>query len=316
MRFNVFSARLLALLIFLVPAGAGFAQEADSASAPTPPPSPWKFTGNVSLTFNQVALLNWVAGGENSISGEAAALFKLEYKDKRHLWTNVLDAGYGLMKQENALLVKNQDRIEFTSQYGFEAGKSWYYSALAGLKSQFAPGYKNPQDSNRVRISDVLSPLYFTLSLGISYSPEWKFTMLLSPLTGKLTYVHSQQLANQGAFGVQKAHVNDEGVWVEGEKLRWELGAFLKFGYVNRFFKEQFGVASRLEFFSNYLEKPENVDVFFDLVLDYKLLSFLTAKAQFTMLYDDDQRILQPDGRMIPKLQLRQMFGVGLAYHF
>ena len=73
---------------------------------------------------------------------------------------------------------------------------------------------------------------------------------------------------------------------------------------------------SRLELFSNYLSKPQNVDVLFDVVLDYQLLRFLTAKFQLTLVYDDDQKITTDSGQKMAALQVRQMLGVGLAYNF
>jgi len=85
---------------------------------------------------------------------------------------------------------------------------------------------------------------------------------------------------------------------------------------VNRFYKDRIGLNSRLELFSNYLSKPQNVDVLFDVVLDYQLLRFLTAKFQLTLVYDDDQKITTDSGQKMAALQVRQMLGVGLAYNF
>ena len=54
----------------------------------------------------------------------------------------------------------------------------------------------------------------------------------------------------------------------------------------------------------------------FDVVLDYQLLRFLTAKFQLTLVYDDDQKITTDSGQKMAALQVRQMLGVGLAYTF
>ena len=76
------------------------------------------------------------------------------------------------------------------------------------------------------------------------------------------------------------------------------------------------GLTTKLELFSNYLENPQNVDVNYDLLLDFKLRSFLTARAQLTLIYDDDQKIPNAAGKPVAALQVRQMFGLGLAYRF
>lgn len=280
--------------------------------------NPWKFKGNVAFTMTQVMLHNWVPGGENSIAGEVTSYLQLDYLKNRHAWNTTLDLGYGLMKQGEARVVKNLDKIDFNTKYGFAAAKHWYVSALLGMKTQFAPGYKDPSLATRVLISDFAAPFYLALSLGIDYKPDTHFSGYFSPLAGRMTYVRRQELADLGAFGVEKAVLNpaDGTIVTPGKKVRWELGAMLRLAYVNRFYKDQFGLNTRLELFSNYLKDPQNVDVAFDLVLDYKLLSFLTAKFQLTMIYDDDQKITTAEGNRMAVLQVRQMLGVGLAYNF
>lgn len=287
-------------------------QASDSTSR-----SPWSFKGNVGVTMTQVMLHNWVPGGENSLSGEATSYLQLDYVQGRHAWNTTLDVGYGLLKQGEAPVVKNLDKIDFNTKYGFAAAKNWYVSALLNAKTQFAPGYKDPAKPTRVLISDFASPFYLALSLGIDYKYGIHFSGYLSPVSGRMTYVQRQELADQGAFGVKKAVLDSEGnVVTPGEKMRWELGAMLKLTYVNRFYKDRIGLNTRLELFSNYLDKPQNVDVTFDVVLDYKLLNFLTAKFQLMMVYDDDQKITTADGQKMAALQIRQMLGVGLAYVF
>lgn len=282
---------------------------------PEQPVSNWKFSGNAALTFNQVALSNWVAGGQNSLSGGASAFFGLDYKQDRMVWNNALKLGYGLIRQGEDPVLKNEDLIDFNSKFGYKAGGAWYYSLGLGLKTQFAPGYKDAK--SEVKISDAFAPLYLLLSLGADYKPDDHFSLLLSPASGRMTYVRSQMLADRGAFGVKKADVAPDGrVVTPGQHVRWEMGAFLKATYTNSFFKDMLGLNTSLELFSNYLDKPQNIDVNFDIALDYKLSNWLTARAQVTMIYDDDMRIKLDDGRQVARLQVRQMFGIGLAYRF
>ena len=101
-----------------------------------------------------------------------------------------------------------------------------------------------------------------------------------------------------------------------GENLRTELGGYIKLGYTNSYFNNMLGLTTKLELFSNYLDKPQNIDVNYDLLLDFKLNSFLTARAQLTLIYDDDQKLPNAAGKPVAALQVRQMFGLGLAYRF
>ena len=277
--------------------------------------STWIFSGNLAATFSQVGLTNWVAGGENTLGGQATALLDLKYAKEKRLWQNTLELGYGLMKQGDSDLIKNLDKIDFASQYGYQATHTWYYSALLGLKTQFAEGYKYPDVKNV--ISDFAAPLYIQLSLGANYKPDNHFSALISPLTGRLTFVMNQDLADVGAFGVKAGEFDALGVRMKkGENMRVELGGYIKLGYTNSFFNNMLGLTTKLELFSNYMEKPQNIDVNYDLLLDYKLSNFLTARAQFTLIYDDDQKVPSKSGKPVAALQIRQMFGLGLAYRF
>ena len=297
----------VAMLLFVGGASAqGIVLSRDSA---------WVFSGNLAATFNQVTLNNWVAGGENTLGGQATALLGLKYAKQRQLWQNTLELGYGLIKQGESAVIKNLDKIDFASQYGYKASKAWYYSALFGVKTQFTAGYKYP-DTQHI-ISDFASPLYIQLSLGADYKPDNHFSALISPLTGRWTIVKNQDLADQGAFGVKRGEFDALGVRIKpGENLRTELGGYIKLGYTNAYFNNMLGLTTKLELFSNYLDKPQNIDVNYDLLLDFKLSSFLTARAQLTLIYDDDQRLPNADGKPVPVLQIRQMFGLGLAYRF
>ena len=277
--------------------------------------SAWVFSGNLAATVNQVTLTNWVAGGENTLSGEAAMLLDLRYQKDKQLWQNTLDLGYGITKQGKQTTIKNLDKIDFSSQYGYKASQSWYYSGLFGVKTQFSEGFKYPDTKHP--ISDFAAPLYIQLSLGATYKPDMHFTAMLSPLSARWTMVNNQLLADAGAFGVKPAEFDNMGVMTKkGENLRTEVGGYVKLNYVNSYFNNFLGLNTKLELFSNYLDKPQNIDVNYDLLLDFKLSSFLTARAQFTMIYDDDQRLPDDNGKLVPRVQIRQMFGLGLAYRF
>ncbi|MDP6909327.1 MAG: DUF3078 domain-containing protein, partial [Flavobacteriales bacterium] len=55
----------------------------------------WTFGGFTSLQLNQVALVNWNAGGENSFSGIALANVFANYKKGLWVWDTRLDLGFG-----------------------------------------------------------------------------------------------------------------------------------------------------------------------------------------------------------------------------
>lgn len=54
---------------------------------------------------------------------------------------------------------------------------------------------------------------------------------------------------------------------------------------------------SRVDFYSNYLDKPQNVDVRWDTQINMKINKWFAANLNLNLIYDDDTKILQKDGR-------------------
>jgi hypothetical protein len=266
----------------------------------------WNLGGMSSLTFTQVSFSKyWAAGGENSMSGGAIVNLFANYQTEMESWSNTLNLGYGLIRQGD-LTKKSDDRIELSTQYGRKAFDHWSYSVLGSFRSQFAPGYNYPNDS--VIISNFLSPGYITTAAGLEYKPNERFRLFLSPVTGKFTIVSDDALSAAGAFGVEP-----------GEKFRAELGGFLKMVY-NTPLVTNVDLLSRLDLFSNYLNNPQNIDVNFELLINMKINEFLSATINTLLVYDDDINFeidpLGEPGRVGPRLQFKEVFGLGLSYKF
>jgi len=294
-----------------------------SASAQSDTTSNWKKGGTVSLNLTQVALSNWASGGENSISAVGFLNLFANYKKGNSTWDNTLDIGYGQIKQGDRNWIKSDDRIELNSKYGYKATKSFYYSALYNLKTQSAPGYQAaPADS--VKISNFLAPAYNIISIGLDYKPSDTFSLYFSPVTGKITIVNDQTLADAGAFGVSGAEYDNLGNLVTaGQKMRFEFGAYLQMKY-KRDIMENVTLAAKLDLFSNYLNNPGNIDINGEAILTMKINKFLSANVSVTAIYDDDITITEDKnnngiievGESGPRLQIKEVLGVGLSYKF
>ena len=285
-----------------------------------PVESKWKKGGMASLTFNQVSLTNWAAGGQSSISGNAFVNLFANYKDEKQTWDNSLDLGYGLIRNNSQPFVKSDDRIELNSKYGRNINKNWYYSGLLNFRTQFAAGYNIPNDS--VLISDFLAPGYILLALGFDFKPSDNFTLMLSPVTSKTTIVNNQTLADAGAFGVEGAEFDALGNRVAaGKMMRNEIGAFLKLMY-KKDIVENVNFQTKLDLFSNYINNPQNIDVNWETIVTMKINKFLSANFNTHLIYDDDINIAvdnNDDGitdAVGPRVQFKEVFGLGLSYKF
>jgi hypothetical protein len=270
----------------------------------------WKKKGDITLSFNQVSFSNWSAGGQNSISGVAFYNYAFNYLKARTSWDNSLNLGYGLMKEGDRELMKSEDKLEFSSKAGYKMSdqSKWFLTGLFNLRSQFAEGFKYPDMDNK--ISAFFAPAYITFALGADFKPSDKFSLFLSPLSAKFTIVADEDLSAMGAFGVEK-----------GDKFRAEMGSTLKSELKFPLFTNV-DVVTALGLFSNYLKKPQNIDVNWDFRINMKINTFLSANLITNMIYDDDiyvavdrnnDGIFEGKGR---RIQLKQLFGAGFSYKF
>ena len=287
----------------------------------------WRIGGVFNVNFSQVSLNNWAAGGQNSISINALSSLFAHYKKGKSTWDNYLDLGYGLVKQgEEGDYIKSDDKIELTSKYGRKATKNWYYSGLFNFRSQFTEGFNYPDDSTI--ISDFMAPGYFLGAIGMDYKQGNNITLFLAPLTAKLTVVNVGVLADAGAFGVDPAEFDSNGLKTkDGSSTRLEVGGYLRFGY-NRKVMENVSYSTNLSLFSNYENNPQNIDVNWDNLLSLKVNKYISAAFSTSLIYDDDIDIqelnddgtekLAANGQPIvgPRTQFKYVIGVGFSYRF
>jgi hypothetical protein len=266
----------------------------------------WKRGGVFAVNFTQASFTNWAAGGVNSVSGQTLFNLFANYKKGSTTWDNTLDMAYGLLQQgKSSLIRKTDDKFDFTSKYGrYAFAKVWYYSVLFNFKTQFSPGYTYPNDTTKSRISDMLAPGYALLAIGLDYKPNDAFSLFLSPFTGRTTIVTAPLLSEVGAFGVKP-----------GETLRNEFGGYLRAQY-RKDIMTNVNLATKLELFSNYLDRPQNVDLNWEVLLSMKVNKYLSASINTQMIYDHDITILREDGSSGPALQFREVLGIGFSAKF
>ncbi len=283
----------------------------------------WKKGGDAGLNFSQSSFKNWAAGGENALSLTAYTNVFSNYKKGLNAWDNSLSMAYGVLQSGTSAPRKNEDKIELTSTYGRYAFlKRWYYSAMVNAKSQFADGYTYPNDSTV--ISRFAAPAYVLLSLGLDYkTTDGVFSLFISPATLKSTFVNDQALANAGAYGVEKAEYDAFGTMTKQGKLaRYELGGYIRAQYKKDIAKNV-NLATKLELFSNYLDRPQNIDVNWEVLLNMKINKFLSANIATQMIYDNDIPVSvtrEVSGVKVlgtgPRLQFKEVLSLGLAYKF
>lgn len=276
----------------------------------------WQYGGVVMMNFGQTALSNWAAGGENSVSGNSFFNFFANYRKNSLTWDNTIDLGYGLLRQNNQNR-KTDDKIDFSTKIGMAASKNWYYSGLLNFRSQFTTGYKYPNDTTQIKISDFFAPAYIVTAIGMDYKPGKTFTAFIAPLTGKITIVANQKLADAGAFGVEPAKFQNNVMVEEGERIRQEFGGYCKVAFQKEIMTNV-NLSSKIDVFSNYLDNPQNIDVNWQVLISMKVNKFISASLSTQLIYDDDikNKNKTTHAEEGAKIQFKEILGIGFSYKF
>lgn len=263
----------------------------------------WVLKGVTGINISQTALSNWSAGGENSIAGNAYLNGSLTRKSGNWLWQNALVMEYGLSKTKTNGTQKTNDNFNFSTQLGYTTNNVWFYTAMADLKTQFYKGYNYPDKSNY--ISNFFAPAYSNISLGMEFRPNARYSLFLSPVSGKLTFVSDDYLSELGSFGVDP-----------GDRFKAEVGAYFK-ARAEQNLMENVDLVSTIDFFTPYSNQFGNVDINWDILISMKINSFLSATVNATLKYDNDVKTVDDDGQARgAKVQLKEVLGIGLAYNF
>ena len=253
----------------------------------------WKHFGISSLTFGQTSLQNWMAGGDNTVSGNFVFNTSLNYLDDKFFWDNTLLLEYGLVYSSVSDWQKATDKLSLTSIGGRKISKNWSVSALLKFYTQLTKGYNYPNKDHY--ISTFMTPGYLDIALGFTYKPNPKYSLFLSPLSERAIFVLNDSLSNVGAFGVDP-----------GKKTRFETGAYL-LANTTQALSPNLNLISTVDLFTPYTKDFGNIDVNWDLLLSYKINKLFTASLNTTLRYYEKE---------VKKVQFKEIVGLGLTYQF
>ena len=263
----------------------------------------WERKGLTAINLSQASLSSWSAGGESALGLDALLTYTADFKKDRHLLNNRLELAYGLNKTDGNGTRKTNDKIYLSSTYGYQLRKNFYLSALLTFQTQFAKGY-NYDVSQDIFITKFMAPGYLILGAGVTWTPKAYFTLTFTPAAWRGTFVTNKRLSDAGDFGVKK-----------GKHLFSEFGADLKAEVKYEFLKNM-TIYSRLEFYTNYLEQPQNIDIRWDVLLNMKINNWFSTNLTTNLIYDNDVKIVQKDGTAGPRVQFKEILGVGLQFNF
>mgnify|MGYP000797230057 CR=1 FL=1 len=213
----------------------------------------------------------------------------------------VLD--YGLSKTKSQGMRKSSDKIGLSTQLGYSTDNVWFYTLMGDLNTQFAKGYDYPDKEHQ--ISNFFAPAYSNIALGMEWRPKSNYSLLLSPVSTKMTFVTDDYLSDLGAFGVDP-----------GDHFKIEGGAFVK-ARAELPVMENVNLITTADFFTPYSKDFGNIDVNWDVLISMKINKVLSATINTTLKYDNDVKTFDDNGvKKGAKVQFKEVLGIGLAYNF
>lgn len=267
-----------------------YAQESTEVSTPD---SNWTKNGTISVLGSQSSFNQWRAGGSNNIAINANLNYDINYKKDDWSWDNKFIAAYGINRIKGSDVQKTDDRLEINSILGKQAAGNWSYSAFFNFKTQFDKG-NDPENLSK-EISRFFSPAYIQVGPGMVWKKDENLRVNISPATARWILVNGKFTQTGESFGVKK-----------GETSRFEFGAS-----VNAYYKlnimENFSIENILTLYSNYLEKPQNVDLDYQLNAVLRVNKYISTNLTFQTIYDDNA---------YKGFQTRHTIGVGFSANF
>ncbi|HQV07367.1 MAG: DUF3078 domain-containing protein [Chitinophagaceae bacterium] len=264
----------------------------------------WTTGGIYNINAGQGSQTNWAAGGDDFSFSLATSLnLYAFYKKEKTSWDNALNLNFGYIKTSSLGSRKNDDRIDLISKYGYALNNKLNLTTLFNFRTQALKGYSYTEVTKGEYVktfsSAFLSPAYTLISQGVEYKPVNGLTAFISPITSRWIIVKDDTLSAHGAYGI-----------TPGKHSTNQLGSFATISYKTDFNKF-ISYRGRIDLFSNYQNKPANVDLYMTNAVTAKLGKLIALSWNVDMIYDDDVKLFGKNNSS-PALQLKSVFGIGL----
>lgn len=253
----------------------------------------WRYGGVETLQFSQIFFSNWVKGGENSVSLLSDFRVFANFKKPKMAWDNKATHKLGFVTSESDKSRISDDLIELNSKFGLNASEKWYYSSLFDFKTQFFYG-RDTKIREKI-LSGFMSPAYLTFAIGMDYKQSKDFTLLLSPITAKITMVLDTVNIDQTKYSIanDKRSITKSGLSLNNF-LRWKIS-------------EEVSIMSTIEYFYGYLDPIPQTQMNWELITDFRINKYLSARLYNYFRYYENES---------GKLQYKENLSLAFSYKF
>jgi hypothetical protein len=282
----------------------------------------WDTKGTFSFNVGQGGSRNWAAGSERfTLQGAAYLNYQANRKWRKNIWENNVDLSFAIINANKLGFRKTDDKIDVTSLFRHSILKDKNVLGIGGffnMRTQFHDGFDYSETPKR-RISGLMAPGYFVAGPGFEVRSKRGTSLFVSPVAPRLIVFTNRPYSFNYQGGVKPDgtpetalswHYNVDPV----RKVRFELGALVSAKY-KREIAKNVTYSTRADYFSNYVEDPQNIDVFWTNVLHMKVNKWLIVNYNFDLIYDDDVKLFGLN-HMKAAAQLRSQLGVGFQAKF
>jgi hypothetical protein len=275
-----------------------------------PPFRAWNKRAELNLILNQNMMINWAKGGNNNTSLTTDFKAWANYAKGNVRWDNHFWFIYGLQKTELLPLRKSNDKIYMASTLSHKAFKSFDYTLSSTFNTQSFKGYNLPTDT--VPVSKIMAPADLAISLGLTYRPNPKLLINMSPVSGQFRFVLDTTLINAARWGIKP-----------GKQMNALLGANVTIQYNTVLFKKV-NMGQFLNLYNNYIIDPQKINFYWRMNLSLPINKFISMSIQTETVYDyrtvinlyevkDGKKVKVGEGK---RVQFNEIFGATFKYIF
>ncbi len=264
----------------------------------------WDLDAVAKFSGSQASYQNWSKGGLNSLAAttglEARAVREGRTWEQRH----ELYLSIGVIKQDTLKLRKADDEIRLHSSLGYKGNGVFRVlnpTVALQVRTQFAPGFnfkenpfrkRDPADRREppIKVSDFLSPVTLTQSVGLAYEQGKWFRQRIG-VGAKQTIVTIDRL--RYIYGLRDTQVAEVELGVESRTQ------------FDRALVENVRLKSSLGLFAAF-NKPDLPDLQWENLIAMKVNSWFGVNLELDLLYDRDI------GRA---LQVKEILSLGVSIH-
>jgi hypothetical protein len=179
---------------------------------------------------------------------------------------------------------------------GYQIHPKWYITLSSDFRTNLFPSFQ--KNSNKLNTT-FLTPIRYTVGVGIDYKPIKGLSINIAPATYKLVYanISDPERVDVTEFGVEA-----------GEDILSELGSSLRLQWKWKPLRE-IALETKFYFFTNYRQIETELEINADFIIN----KYLSAKLMLHPRYDGT---IEGVSDKKAKVQFKELIRVGFAHTF